>query len=136
MGLSLKVYQHDVDWGGIVYHANYLRFFDQARTEWWCDTGFTRHLFGTRRQLAFTVVDVHIRYLSPAFLHDDLLITTQLQSLKDTSLAFKQVLWRRETCLAEAEITQVCVNIHDGRPVTVPVEVREAFGKAGLLRHG
>ncbi|WIF62940.1 YbgC/FadM family acyl-CoA thioesterase [Enterobacter cloacae] len=136
MGLSLKVYQHDVDWGGIVYHANYLRFFDQARTEWWHDWGFTRHLFGAREQLAFTVVDIHIRYLSPAFLHDDLMITTQLLSVKDTSLAFKQALLRKETCLAEAEITQVCVSIHDGRPVTIPADIREAFCKAGFLGNG
>nr|WP_262812768.1 hypothetical protein [Enterobacter cloacae] len=64
------------------------------------------------------------------------MITMHLQSLKETSLAFKQALLRKETCLAEAEITLVCVSIHDGRPVTIPADIREACCKAGFLSNG
>lgn len=130
MELSLKIYQHDVDWGGILYHANYLRFFDQARTEWWSDIGFSRHLFGKENQLAFAVADIHVKYISPAFLHDELIIKTRLQSLKNTSLVFKQSLWRKETCLAGAEFVLVCVSIHDGKPVALPDDIRIAINKS------
>lgn len=129
MDLSLKVYQNDVDWGGILYHANYLHFFDQARTEWWSDIGFAGHLFGKESLLAFAIADIHIKYISPAFLHDELTIKTRLQSLKNTSLLFKQSMWRKEICLADAESVLVCVNIHDGRPANLPPDMLKTINK-------
>lgn len=123
MKISVKVYQHDVDWGGVLYHANHVRLFDMARAEWWSNIGFPGHLFGSENQLAFAVANAQVRYIAPAFLHDELHITTHLHSVKDTSLLFKQSLWKADDCLAEAEFVLVCVNITNGRPMKLPLNL-------------
>lgn len=127
MEISVKVYQSDVDWGGILYHTNHLRFFEHARTEWFSNIGFSGHLFGNDEQLAFVIANVNVRYISPAFLNEQLTIKTQLLLVKKTSMVFKQSLWRNETCLADAETTMVLVNIRNGQAVVIPEYILESL---------
>ena len=75
----LRVYWEDTDAGGVVFYANYLKFFERARTEWLRDKGFgQQHLRETRGGM-FVVTDSHVHYHRPARLDDQLLVTTWLQ---------------------------------------------------------
>jgi acyl-CoA thioester hydrolase len=88
--LSVRVYWEDTDAGGIVYHANYLKFFERARTEWLRARGI--HQQALRDQLGggFVVSDMQIRFVRPARLDDELLATCSLQSAGQASLVVAQ----------------------------------------------
>lgn len=87
--VDYRVYTEDTDVMGIVYHANYLRFFERARTELLRENGFSLTMmanYGTY----FAIHDIHIRYLHPARLDDVLSIQTNYEKKKSCSLLFKQ----------------------------------------------
>ncbi len=75
----VRVYWEDTDAGGIVYYANYLKFFERARTEWLRASGFGQQALCESEGGMFVVADAQIRYLQPARLDDELMLTTWLQ---------------------------------------------------------
>ena len=105
-----RVYIEDTDLMGIVYHANYLCFFERARTEMLRDNGLyltTMAAYGTY----FAIHDIHIKYLHPARLDDVLTINTSYERKKTCSLLFKQIMSNQlGKVLSEAAVQVVCVN--------------------------
>ncbi|MBI5277319.1 MAG: tol-pal system-associated acyl-CoA thioesterase [Burkholderiales bacterium] len=86
----VRVYWEDTDAGGIVFYANYLKFFERARTEWLRSLGVQQsHLRDTLGGM-FIVSDTAVRYLRPARLDDELLVTAELQSAGRASLIIAQ----------------------------------------------
>jgi acyl-CoA thioester hydrolase len=95
---------------GIVYHANFLCFFERARTEMLRHNGFnltTMATYGTH----FAIHEIHIRYMYPARLDDVLTITTNIEKIKPCSLVFKQKMCNQmDEHLSEATVCVVCVD--------------------------
>ena len=87
--LPIRVYIEDTDAGGIVYHANYLKYMERARTEWLRSTGYGRQQLKTIG-IMFVVSGMNIRYLAPAKLDDQLVATASLIKLKRASLVLRQ----------------------------------------------
>ena len=120
---SIRVYTEDTDLMGIVYHSNYLCFYERARTELLRDNGLsltTMASYGTY----FAIHDIHIKYLLPARLDDVLLIKTTWEQKKSCSLIFKQTMHNQQNqCLSEAVVHVVCVN-KALRPKALPKEYR------------
>lgn len=81
----VKIYYEDTDAGGIVYHANYLKFMERARTEW-----LQQLRNKTDNKLLFVVKHAEIDYLRPARLHDELIVTTQIVAVNGASIVMKQ----------------------------------------------
>ena len=108
--VSYRIYTEDTDLMGIVYHANYLRFFERARTEMLRYHGLsltTMAIYDTY----FAIIDVQIRYFYPARLDDVVTITTQSSQKKKCSFLFKQVMHNQlGQMLSEADIQVVCVD--------------------------
>lgn len=119
----LRVYWEDTDASGVVYHANYLRWFERARTEWLRSLGYDQEAIRTQLAIAFTVARMEIRYLRPARLDDALLVEVRLAEARRASLTFDQCI-RREgqdrDVLTEARIRIGCVDVATFRPRAMP----------------
>lgn len=119
----LRVYYEDTDVSGVVYHANYLRFFERARTEWLRTLGYSQESLRHAAQVAFTVSRVNIAFRSPARLDDELVATVAITELKRASLLMAQQLWLGDVggrLLAEAEVTVVSVDAVSFKPCALP----------------
>ncbi|KTC90218.1 tol-pal system-associated acyl-CoA thioesterase [Fluoribacter dumoffii] len=116
---SFRVYAEDVDYMGIVYHANYLRFFERARTEMLRKNDLILSDL-LKQDTLFAIYDMHIQYKAPARLDDLLTIETQVQQLGSCSFLFQQGMHNQEKKLiCNAKIQVVCVN-SDLKPKRFP----------------
>ncbi|HYE41085.1 MAG TPA: tol-pal system-associated acyl-CoA thioesterase [Ramlibacter sp.] len=116
----VRVYWEDTDAGGIVFYANYLKFFERARTEWLRSLGVMQ---GRLRESAggmFVVTETSVRYLSPARLDDELLVTARLEAAGRASLIIAQQAFRGNTLLAEGTIRIGWVDDQSLRPGRIP----------------
>ena len=107
---KLRIYWEDTDAGGVVFYANYLRFFERARTEWLRSLGVEQQRLRDETGAMFIVTDTRVRYLSPARLDDMLDVTVRVQHAGRASIDLGQQAWRDGTLLAEGSIRVACVD--------------------------
>ncbi|MGE4339587.1 MAG: tol-pal system-associated acyl-CoA thioesterase [Pigmentiphaga sp.] len=119
----IRVYYEDTDAGGVVYHANYLRFFERARTEWLRALGFGQQAMIQDYNRLFVVRRADTRFQAPARLDDALLIRSHLTRLGRASLEFRQECHREGQPLASAAIEVGCLEARDFRPAALPSPV-------------
>ncbi|WP_018652051.1 tol-pal system-associated acyl-CoA thioesterase [Actinobacillus capsulatus] len=126
MNFPIRVYYEDTDAGGVVYHANYICFFERARTEYLRQVGFSQQqlLAGS---FAFVVKKLEIDYKIPARLDDLLRVETVVTELKKATIVFQQQLWRDDICLSEAKVTVASVDLTKMKPVGIPDDIRQAL---------
>jgi len=106
---AIRVYYEDTDAGGVVYHANYLRFAERARTEALRDLGVPHAEMQALHGLIFMVRRVKLDYLAPARLDDSLTVVTDLTALRGASVDLRQQIWLGETRIVDAELQLACV---------------------------
>ena len=123
----VRVYYEDTDAGGVVFYANYLKFFERGRTEWLRTLGFESQELLDRANRVLVVRKVDIEYLAPARLDDELSIVTQVSRLGGSSIQFDQVAWRGQQPLAQGQITVVCVDTQSFKPARLDAAMRQAF---------
>jgi len=124
---AIRVYWEDTDAGGIVFYANYLKFFERARTEWLRAAGVEQHQLREDTGLIFVVAATNLRYLAPARLDDLLTITVEPQPAGRASLVVRQRALRGGMPLAEGEIRIGCVRADDLKPQRLPDSVVAAI---------
>ena len=124
--LPLRVYYEDTDSGGVVYHSNYFRFAERARTEWLRQKGFDHGTLLAKGQLRLAVRSCEAEFLKPAQLDDLLEIRTCPIRVSAASLWVEQAVYRQGELLVGIKLRVVCVRL-DGRPVRVPDDLRLAF---------
>lgn len=120
---TLRVYWEDTDAGGVVFYANYLKFFERARTEWLRHLGVAQQALRESTGAIFVVTDTRVRYRAPARLDDELLVTVVLAAQGTASMTLQQQAWRGQTLLAEGEIRIGCVDDGTFKPRRIPTEV-------------
>lgn len=125
--LNIRVYYEDTDAGGIVYHANYLKFGERGRTEFLRQTGFQNQILHADRGVLFVVRHIEIDYLKPAFLDDELVLETTIKELKNSSFIMHQRTLRRAEAVADMRVVLVCVDSEKYSPVRLPEDVKKAF---------
>jgi acyl-CoA thioester hydrolase len=116
---NVRVYYEDTDAGGIVYYANYLKFFERARTEWLRAIGVNQHALLQEHDAMFVVKSVAADYHAPAKLDDVLKLTLRIEKLGRASLQFVQQAWNGEQLLNTAHVKVGCVDAAL-RPRAVP----------------
>ncbi len=117
---NVRVYYEDTDAGGIVYYANYLKFFERARTEWLRQMGIEQDIL-LERSLGFVVKRVEMDNYAPARFNDLLCIESEIVELKRVSLIFKQIIRSpNKQCLVSALIRVACVNLSSMKPQAIP----------------
>ncbi|MDN4052307.1 tol-pal system-associated acyl-CoA thioesterase [Massilia sp. YIM B02763] len=117
---TVRVYYEDTDAGGIVYYANYLKFFERARTEWLRSLDIHQQDLLAREGVAFVVRSASVEYLAAARLDDDVKLTLAVEKLGRASVQFAQQAWRGDTLLATADVKVGCVDAATMRPRSLP----------------
>jgi acyl-CoA thioester hydrolase len=121
---SLRVYYEDTDAGGIVYYANYLRFFERGRTEMLRSMGIGHQDLKVQHGLIFAVRSCSIDYQAPARLDDVLEVVTEICALGASRLDMQQFIRHEEKILTTARITVVAIG-DDGRAKRIPSALRQ-----------
>ena len=119
----VRVYWEDTDAAGIVFYANYLKFFERARTEWLRHLGLGQHQLRADTGTIFVVTDTSVRYRAPAYLDDLLDISVELRRHGTASMTIFQQALRGDTLLAEGEIRIGCVDDASFKPRRIPDQV-------------
>jgi len=129
--LPLRIYWEDTDAGGIVFYANYLKFFERARTEWLRSLGIGQRELRERTGGMFVVSETSVRYLQPARLDDELLVTAELQEAGRASLVIAQraLLQPAGAVLASGSIRIGWVEAATLRPARIPANILEAMNQ-------
>lgn len=121
----IRVYWEDTDAGGIVFYANYLKFFERARTEWLRHLGIEQHDLKTREHGMFVVTATQMRYLRPARLDQRLTVTAQLRDIGASRLSLAQQAFSEgKELLCEGEITIAWVNSDTMQAQRMPPALR------------
>lgn len=122
----VRVYYEDTDLSGMVYHANYLRWFERARSDMLRLLGIDQRAAAENGEGLYTVAEMNIRFLAPARLDDALTIATDTAELGAASVRLRQRAFRDENLLAEATVRVGFIS-PDGRPRRQPAAWRAVF---------
>jgi len=124
--VPVRVYWEDTDAAGIVFYANYLKFFERARTEWLRCFGFGQEAL-RRDGVAFIVSETTLRYLKPARLDDVVDVSVDVAHLGQASLHLAQQARRAGELLAEGTIRIGSVELGTFRPCRIPNDIRTSI---------
>jgi acyl-CoA thioester hydrolase len=123
----VRVYYEDTDAGGVVFYANYLKFFERARTEWLRASGIGQQALSASHGVIFVVKSTSVDYHAPAKLDDELNVTVVVEKLGRASVQFVQEAWRSsdtgEELLTTGRIRVGCVDAAQFRPCAIPDDV-------------
>jgi acyl-CoA thioester hydrolase len=123
--LPVRVYYEDTDAGGVVYYANYLKFFERARTEWLRSFGLNQDKLAQEEGLIFVVRRASLDFVRPARLDDMLEVTVEPLKLARVYVQLAQEARRGAQVLARAEIQVACLNLRNFKPTAVPQFLRD-----------
>jgi acyl-CoA thioester hydrolase len=123
----VRIYYEDTDGGGVVYHANYLKFFERARTEWLRSLGFEQTELRERDSVLFVVRTVQIKYVQPARFNQLLEVVTSIAELGRSRIVFDQRLQHGGTLLTAATVEVACVHSDNFKPMPIPAMMRQHF---------
>lgn len=126
--MKIRVYYEDTDAGGIVYHTNYIKFCERARSEVFFQRGMIPAQSNTS---GFVVRELKASFLATAALGDTLEVTSKILTIKNSSLALLQEVWKDETMVFGMEV--LLVYIDKGKPCRIPDIFREIFTSFGQV---
>ncbi len=126
--LPIRVYYEDTDFTGLVYHANYVRYFERGRSDCLRLMGIGHaELLDGDNPLAFVVSKMGLHFLKPARIDDQLVVRTHYDAVKGPRLLISQAVTRGDDVLCRAEVEVVCIHL-DGRPRRPSKALREKVG--------
>ena len=121
----VRVYYEDTDAGGIVYYANYLKFFERARTEWLRQSGFNQEVL-RQQGILFVVREVSAKYQQPARLDDELEVSVVVEKMGKASFNITQTVYRisadGEQPLVTGNVSIACISA-EGKPRAIPADI-------------
>lgn len=125
--IAVRVYYEDTDAGGVVYYANYLKFFERARTEMLRVCGIRQEQWLAESRIGFVVRHLETDYRASARLDDELTVTATIEKLGAASVDFAQRALRGDTLLATARVRVACVDFNRHRPTPIPAPIVAAL---------
>ncbi len=123
--IEKRIYYHDTDCGGVVYYANYLKYLEEARTEYLLSKGFDLQKLSSKG-IWFAVAKVEIEYKSPARYQDTIKILTTIEKIKYSAMQFFQKILKNNIIISEARTVLICVS-NDFKPIAIPEEIRQSL---------
>lgn len=121
----VRVYYEDTDAGGVVFYANYLKFFERARTELLRSLGFEQDNLRSEQNVIFVVRSVSVDYLKPARFNDMLNVTAKIVENKKTSFTFEQIISRQDQILCTGNVRIACLDAQTMKPKPIPTAILE-----------
>lgn len=116
----VRVYYEDTDAGGVVFYANYLKFFERARTEMLRAIGFEQDELIAKNGIIFVVTSIQVDYLTPARFNELLQVSAKVVLVKKASLIFEQIITRGNDVLCKGNVKIACLDVHTMRPKAIP----------------
>ena len=121
----VRVYYEDTDAGGVVFYANYLKFFERARTEMLRAMGYEQDQLIVNEGIIFVVRSVQVDYLSPARFNEQIQVSAEVTLAKKASLTFEQLITRGDDVLCKSIIRIACLDAKTMRPKAIPENLLE-----------
>jgi acyl-CoA thioester hydrolase len=126
----VRVYFENTDAGGVVYHGEYLKFLERARTEWLRHLGFDHQTLGRVHKIVFVVSSMTVEFAKPARLDDAIAVSVQVESLGKVRCVFHQEIRREDEVLVRAKVTVACVTAEGFKPVEIPEALKRKMEAA------
>ena len=127
--ISVRVYYDDTDAAGVVYHSNYLKYMERARTDWLRQAGFAQRELAS--EALFVVRRADVRFQRPARLDDMLEVSVHLAESGGARLEFVQDIRRKGVVLCDADIQVACLDPRNMKPVAVPPAIAARLPTGG-----
>ena len=124
----VRVYYEDTDAGGVIYHTNYIKYFERARTEWLRSLGFSQARLAQEEGVLFTVVTLSTDFKRPGRLDDALVVRSTAALAGAASVQFSQEIWRdgeSPPLLASGTVKVACLDATAFRPRRLPDSLRK-----------
>ena len=120
----IRIYYEDTDSGGVVYHSNYLKFMERARTEWLRDFKIDQKILKDNLNLMFVVHEIDIKFTRPAVFNDEIEVQTKLEKLGSVKIELEQKIFRSTEILIESRVVVASVNSFSMKPMRIPNEIK------------
>ncbi|WP_372882383.1 tol-pal system-associated acyl-CoA thioesterase [Psychromonas sp.] len=128
--LAVRIYYEDTDAGGVVYYANYLKFFERGRTEFLREFNIQQDIL-LEENIAFVVRKVDMDCIKSARFNELISVKTTISNRRKASLTFKQEIFHENgELLCQAETLIACVNLQKMKPTAIPAEIIEVISSA------
>ena len=124
----VRIYYEDTDHGGVVYHANYLKFMERGRSEYLRSHGVQQKQLQQEYGILFAVTHMDIRFITPAHLDDALSVESTITHIKGARITFSQRIMRQDVCISEAEVHLACIH-ERGKACRIPQYMLERLGE-------
>lgn len=125
--MEIVIYHEDTDCAGVVYYANYLRYFERARTKHLTDKKISLVDY-QKKGVVFAVVNATVDYIHPAIYGDRLVIDTKIDGVKNSSFTVHYVVKRKsdERLIVTGSTRMACISSDRKKPIRLPAEIRDA----------
>ena len=120
----IRIYYEDTDSGGVVYHSNYLKYMERARTEWLRDFKVDQKALKDNLNLMFVVHEIDIKFIRPAVFNDEIEVQTKLEKLGSVKIELEQKIFRSSEILIESRVVVASVNSISMKPMRIPNEIK------------
>ena len=117
---NYQIYYEDTDFGGVVYYANYLKFFERARTDFLRSKNIIQSQLAEKSGIMFVVGNCNVQFLSPAKMDDLVEVSVEVLEVKKASIKLYQEMKLGEKILAKIEIQIICVDSKSFKPRKIP----------------
>ena len=123
----IRIYFEDTDSGGVVYHSNYLKFMERARTEWLRSMGIDQRHLKHHANIMFVVHRIDIQYKFPAHFNEDLVVKCELIDIGSSKIEFRQMIYRDNELLIDASVNVACIDSEKFKPVRIPSPIKKTM---------
>ncbi len=120
----VRVYYEDTDAAGVVYHSNYLKYMERARTEWLRSIGFSLQTLREESGIVIVVAEIDIQFLKPALLDDLLEVKSTLLKVTAASFLFDQLIEKSQTKICAARVKGICLDALTFKPKRLPAALK------------
>lgn len=115
-----RIYYEDTDAGGVVYYANYLKFFERARTDFLRARGISQSELSQKENLVFVVRKCEIEYVFPARLDDEIEVSVEVKEMRPASILMEQKMTKSGKILSTLNVKIACINSKNFKPEKIP----------------
>ena len=122
-----RIYFEDTDSGGIVYYANYLKFYERARTDYLRMNEIYQKELSLTQKIGFVVRKIEVEYLSPACLDDKISVSVKFLEVSNVKVKIYQEIKIDNKVISTAKVDLVCINTNSIKPTKIPEHIKNIF---------
>jgi acyl-CoA thioester hydrolase len=126
----VRVYFENTDAGGVVYHSEYLKFMERARTEWLRHLGYDHQALAREHKVIFVVSSIAVEFMKPARLDDNVAVSVRLESVGRVRCVFEQEVRREDEVLVKARVTVASLLADSFKPAEIPAGLKRKMEAA------